>query len=321
MGASMAKVSTDSQCPYIQFTRAQWQAYRCDMPLTLSADEVAALQGQNDPISLQEVEDIYLPLSRLLRLYVNASRELYRVSSDFLGHPEPKVPYIIAVSGSVAVGKSTTTRVLQALLSRWPEQPKVAAFSTDGFLWPNQVLQANQLMIKKGFPESFNLVGLIECLRALKAGQAQVSVPVYSHHLYDILPGECYTMDQPDIVIVEGLNVLQTANNSPNPRWRVFASDFFDFTVYVDAPTALIKAWYIERFMQYRSKARQDPSAYFHQFAALGEAEAQQFASQIWDTINAANLIANILPCKERAALILKKAEHHQITDVWLRKL
>lgn len=307
--------------PYLSFNRETWRKFRQDTPLTLSETDLIQLQGQNEPVSLLEVEEIYLPLSRLLNLYVTATQQLYTVTTRFLGHPEPKVPYVIGIAGSVAVGKSTTARTLQALLSRGPDHPQVVLITTDGFLYPNAILEERYLMEKKGFPESYNTRALIEFLSNLKAGKPNLQVPVYSHHYYDIVPNEFFTIDQPDIVIVEGLNVLQLplAKNIQQPQW--FVSDFFDFTLYVDAQITTIREWYIARFMTFREKARNDPKAFFHKFSQWSHAEALTFANNIWQETNARNLIENILPFKKRARLILEKAADHSVQTVLLRKL
>lgn len=305
--------------PYLEFSRQQWREFRNDTPLPLTEAEIVQLRGQNEPVSIEEVTDIYLPLSRLLNLYVAATQELYRVTSRFLGHAAPKVPYIIGIAGSVAVGKSTTSRILQALLARWPDHPRVALITTDGYLFPNVTLEERGLINRKGFPESYDLRRLIEFLSALKAGQPQLKVPVYSHHYYDIMPNEFQLVDQPDIVIVEGLNVLQVGQQ--RQQSRVFVSDFFDFTIYVDAPTPVIKQWYIERFMQFRRKAIEDPAAFFNRFLSMTDEAAMKFAAQVWQQINEANLHENILPFRDRAKLILVKDADHSVKRVLLRKI
>lgn len=308
--------------PFLEFPRQHWRKFRFDTPLTLTEADLSRLRGQNQPVSLLEVEDIYLPLSRLLNLYVSATQELYKVTTQFLGHPEPKVPYLIGIAGSVAVGKSTTSRILEALLSRWPNHPRVALVTTDGFIYPNAVLKKHQLLERKGFPESYNRRALISFLTDLKAGKPNLQVPVYSHHQYDIVPNAFQHVDQPDIVIVEGLNVLQIPtlpNVSKQLRW--FVADFFDFTIYVDADTALIKDWYLQRFMTFREKARHDPHAFFYQFAQWSADKAFAFAENIWAQINERNLHENILPFKKRARLILEKAGDHSVKTVYLRKL
>lgn len=307
--------------PYLCLSRDAWAQYRHDTPLTLTASEVRELKGQSESISIQEVETIYLPLSRLLNLYVAASQELYKVTTRFLGHPEPRVPYIIGVSGSVGVGKSTVSRVLRALLSRWPNHPRVEVVTTDGFLHPNAWLKKHRMMERKGFPESYDVRALLQFLTDVKGGAPQTRVPLYSHHIYDVVPNEWQTIERPDIVIVEGLNVLQVRAPRSKTNPRFFVSDFFDFTVYVDAPTALIRQWYLERFSLFRERARADPSLYFHRFATWSDERAMQFASRVWGKTNEVNLERNILPYKERARLILEKAADHSVKCVYLRRI
>ena len=305
---------------YLHFTRADWRQLRAGTPLVLTEAELERLRGQNESISLDEVADIYLPLSRLLNLYVTASQELYRVTSTFLSQRAPRVPYLIGMAGSVAVGKSTTARILRTLLSRWPQHPRVDLLTTDGFLYPNAVLREKRMMLRKGFPESYRLDALIAFLRDIKAGRPRLRSPVYSHHTYDILPGRSLEIDQPDIVIVEGLNVLQSGHSAGGHVRRAFVSDFFDFTIYVDAPTAHIKRWYVDRFLAYRHKAQGDPSSYFHRFAVLSDEEAGHHARNIWQNVNRVNLLENILLTRERAQLILEKKTDHSIEHVHLRK-
>lgn len=307
--------------PFLEFSRETWRGFRAHTPLTLGEEDLSQLKGQNEPVSLLEVEEIYLPLSRLLNLYVAATQDLYKVTTRFLGHPEPKVPYIIAVAGSVAVGKSTTSRILQALLSRWQNHPKVVLVTTDGYIYPNAVLEARNLMQRKGFPESYNLAALIEFLSDLKAGKPNLKVPLYSHHHYDIIPDQFQTVNHPDIVIIEGVNVLQTAFqlSAKQPQW--FVSDFFDFSIYVDADKEIIKQWYLDRFLTFCYKARNDPEAFFYQFAQWSTNQALEFATSIWTEINERNLRDNILPFKRRARLILEKGQDHAVEKVYLRKI
>ena len=307
--------------PYVRFTRDEWARLRAATPLTLTEADLEQLRGINERIALDEVADIYLALSRLLNLYVAASQNLHRVSDTFLGSPAAKVPYVIAVAGSVAVGKSTTARILQALLARWPDHPQVDLVTTDGFLFPNRVLEERGLMERKGFPESYDLRRLVRFLADVKSGRPEVSAPVYSHLTYDIVSGEEQVVRQPDIVIVEGLTVLQTSDGRSGHPPQLFVSDFFDFSLYVDADEADIEQWYLERFLTLRDTAFADERSFFHHFAALSESEAIQVARGIWRSINGVNLHENILPTRERARLILEKAPDHSVRAVRLRKL
>ncbi|WP_448149648.1 type I pantothenate kinase [Labrys miyagiensis] len=307
--------------PYSVFTRSEWAKLRADTPMTLTAAELDRLRALNDPVSLVDVEEIYLPLSRLLSLYVAATQGLHRATQRFLGTHERKVPYLIGVAGSVAVGKSTTARVLRQLLTRWPNTPKVDLITTDGFLFPNAFLRENGLMERKGFPESYDTQRLLRFLADIKAGQAKVTAPVYSHLVYDVVPGEIVTVDQPDILIVEGLNVLQPARLPRDGKAVPFVSDFFDFAVYLDAEEALLRRWYVERFMTLRETAFRNPLSFFRKYADLTEAEALETALGLWGRINQPNLIENILPTRPRADLILRKGNSHGIEQVSLRKL
>jgi type I pantothenate kinase len=312
-------LSTPSETsPYLRFTAEQWGRLRAATPLTLVEEDLDRLRGINVRLSLDEVAQVFLPLSRLLNLYVAASQELYRASDTFLGKLPAKVPFVIGVAGSVAVGKSTTARVLQTLLDRWPDHPKVDLITTDGFLHPNAVLQERGLMDRKGFPESYDRRRLLQFLHDIKSGSPSVRAPVYSHLVYDVVEDEI-EVNQPDIVIVEGLNVLQTG---PTDREHsVFVSDYFDFSIYVDARVEDIRRWYVERFFTLRQTAFRDPQSYFHRFASLSDTEAEHTASQIWASINERNLYENILPTRERADLILHKAADHRISEVRLRRL
>lgn len=306
---------------YIQFERDEWSDLRDNVKLTLSEDDIKQLQGINESLSMQEVIDIYLPLSRLLNLYVEARQYRHTVRDKFLNSHNQKVPYIIGIAGSVAVGKSTSARILQALLSRWPEHPKVALVTTDGFLRPNKELVARNLMHKKGFPESFDIKALIDFVSAIKSGQEKVTAPVYSHLTYDIMTNKSLQVEQPDIVILEGLNVLQTAaSTEADQSHRTFVSDFVDFSIFVDAETDLLKTWYIQRFLKFREGAFTDPNAYFHSYSKMSKREAVAIASKIWDEINGVNLEENIRPTRDRANLILKKSTNHQVSQVQLRK-
>lgn len=310
-----------SLSPFRHFTAADWGRLRQDTPLPLSEKELEELKGFGERISLDEVSEIFLPLSRLLNLYIGETQELYRVTSNFLGREQDKVPYIVGVAGSVAVGKSTTARILRTLLARWPNHPKVDLITTDGFLYPNAVLEKRGIMQRKGFPESFDIKRLIRFLSDVKAGMAHVEAPVYSHFTYDILGGETVSVDQPDILVVEGLNVLQPWKPADGDEPQPFVSDFFDFSIYLDADEEAIRRWYIERFMSLRRTSFKDPAAYFHRYSKLSEEEALETADAIWTSINLANLHRNVLPTRQRADLILRKGDDHRIRDVYLRKL
>jgi type I pantothenate kinase len=311
----------DALSPYRIFSRAEWAARREDTPMTLTQAEIADLKAFNDRLSMSEVEEIYLPLSRLLSMYVAAMQRLFRSMQRFLGTEDAKVPYIIGVGGSVAVGKSTTARVLQALLQRWPNTPKVDLITTDGFLLPNAVLQREGLMEKKGFPESYDLPALLRFLTGVKAGQRPVAAPVYSHHVYDVVPGGRVEIDRPDILIVEGLNVLQAGRAPKDGKAVPFVSDFFDFSVYIDAEETVLENWYVERFMRLRETAFRDPQSYFHRYSKVDDKEAVETALSIWRRINLVNLHENILPTRQRASLILSKGTDHEIERVALRRL
>jgi type I pantothenate kinase len=306
--------------PYRRFTREEWAHLRADTPLTLTLDDLSRLKSLHDPISLEEVIEIYLPLSRLLALYVAATQGLFKATQRFLGAEDGKVPYIIGVAGSVSAGKSTTARVLRALLSRWANTPKVELVTTDGFLLPNATLEREGLMEKKGFPESYDHRALLRFLSDVKAGERHVVAPVYSHLLYDVVEGETVSVDRPDILIVEGVNVL-TARPARQPRDIPFVSDFFDFSVYLDASEDMLERWYIDRFLRLRETTFRDPRSYFRKYAALDDAEAVRVAKDIWTTINLENLRSNIAPTRPRANLILTKGADHRIEEVALRKL
>ncbi|HUJ38021.1 MAG TPA: type I pantothenate kinase [Hyphomicrobium sp.] len=307
--------------PYRVFTREEWARLRADTPMTLEENELEQLSGLIEELSVEEVEQIYLPMSRLLNLYVAAAQQLHSVSSKFLGRTDGKVPFIIGVGGSVAVGKSTTARVLKALLARWPDHPRVDQITTDGFLLPNAELEQRELMERKGFPESFDTARLLNFLADVKSGVARVEAPVYSHFHYDILPDQRTLVESPDILIVEGLNVLQPARMPRGGEAIPFVSDFFDFSIYLDAKPEVIEDWYVARFMRLRNTAFRDPAAYFHQYANLSPEEARLRALTIWRTINLKNLEENILPTRQRARLILRKEADHHVESVALRKL
>ena len=306
---------------YINYSRDEWKALRANTPLLLSEAELTLLRGINEQVSLQEVEDIYIPLSRLLNLHVAAVQHLYDARREFMGAPAPhKVSYVIGIAGSVAVGKSTFSRVLRAGLARWPDHPNVDLITTDGFLLPNRILEERGLMNRKGFPESYDQRRLLRFLADVKAGVPVVSAPVYSHLHYDIVPNAAIEVRQPDILILEGLNVLQSPDAHRDGS-RLFVSDFFDFSIFLDAEAATIEKWYIERFLRLRETVFQNESSYFHRYATLSEAEAITTAARIWREINLANLVENIGPTRERAHLILEKGEQHAVQNVRLRRI
>src|SRR5437870_4811096 len=293
--------------PYRIFSRAEWAERREDTPMTLAPEEVTRVRSLHDRLDMQEVEEIYLPLSRLLSLYVAATKRLFRVQQGFLGTEDSKMPFIIGVAGSVAVGKSTTARVLQALLARWPNVPKVDLLTTDGFLYPNAVLEREGLMERKGFPESYDLPVLLRFLSDIKAGRRPARAPIYSHLVYDVMPNQWIEIDRPDILIVEGLNVLQTGRPPRDGKAIPYVSDFFDFSIYLDADEDVLLGWYVDRFLTLRGTAFRDPKSFFHRYATLSDAEAVKTATSIWSRINLVNLHENILPTRQRADLILKK--------------
>jgi type I pantothenate kinase len=306
---------------YLRFDREEWSRLRASTPLVLDEDDLADLRGVNEEVSLREVEEAYLPLSRLLNLQISATRDLHRATDAFLGKPSTKVPYVIGIAGSVAVGKSTTARILRALLSHWPDHPKVDLVTTDGFLYPNRVLEARDLMDRKGFPESYDLRRLVRFMADVKSGEPGVSAPVYSHLAYDIVPGELQVVRRPDVLILEGLNVLQTGDGNPGRPPQTFVSDFFDFSIYVDAREADTERWYVDRFLTLRDTVFQDENSYFNRYADLSPEKAEQVALDIWREVNRPNLRENILPTRERARLVLEKGEDHSVRAVKLRKL
>ncbi len=312
---------TRSPAPYHHFTKAQWSALRADEPMTLTGDDIKRLRTLSDPISLEEAEQIYLPLTRLLSFYVEAVQGLHNVSTRFLDTPNQKVPFIIGVAGSVAVGKSTTARILRALLRRWKSSPKVDLVTTDGFLYPNAVLEERGIMERKGFPESYDRARFVNFLAAIKSGLGNVAVPVYSHLVYDVVPDAQVIIDRPDILIVEGLNILQPGELPRTGKPILFASDFLDFSIYIDADEADLRDWFMERFFRLRETAFQDPTSFFHRFAEISEQEAGALGQKVWETINLPNLLDNVLPTRGRADLILKKGASHLIEDVQLRRV
>ena len=307
--------------PYLDFGREEWARLRDEHPMSLTADEVARVRGLGDRIDVREVEDVYLPLSRLLTFYVDAVRGLHRVTGDFLGENGVKMPFVIGVAGSVAVGKSTTARILQELLLRWPDTPRVSLVTTDGFLYPNAELEARGLLERKGFPESYDRRALLRFVASVKSGMDVVQAPVYSHLTYDIVPDEVVEIRRPDVLIVEGLNVLQPPATRPDGSRTGAIADYFDFSVYVDADIDLIKEWYVARFLRLRETAFADPQSYFHRYAALTDDEAVATASGIWGRINEPNLVANVAPTKDRATLVLTKSADHSVAQIALRKL
>ena len=303
-----------TQPRYLDFDRAEWAALRANTPLTLIEADIAKIRGINVSLDMHMVEHTYLPLSRLLNLQIQASHQLATVTDTFLGSPPSPVPFVIGVAGSVAVGKSTISRVLQELLARWPQHPHVELVTTDGFLYPNSILEERGLMDRKGFPESYDRRRLLQFVASAKGGEQHLEVPIYSHVAYDVVPGETRMISRPDILILEGLNVLQAGQSG------AFVSDYFDFSIFVDADTADIRDWYIERFLTLRDTAFARPDAYFSRHASLSDEEARDVAADIWDRINEVNLNERILPTRNRATLILEKARDHSVERVRLRR-
>ena len=311
----------ETPTPYVDLDREAWSRLSAATPLPLTDEDVVRLRGLGDPIDLSEVDAVYRPLSRLLNLYVEATGRLHAATTTFLGERAARTPYVIGIAGSVAVGKSTTARVLRELLARWPETPRVELITTDGFLHSNTELERRGLMDRKGFPESYDQRALLRFLSAIKSGDEQVTAPVYSHLTYDIVRGEHVVVNRPDVLIVEGLNVLQPARATAVGDASRAVRDFFDFSIYVDARTSDIRQWYVDRFLSLRETAFAQPASFFHQFATLSDEEAVRRAAQIWDTINAPNLEQNILPTRGRATLVLRKGSDHALQRVRLRKL
>lgn len=305
--------------PYLSFNRQQWAELRNSVPMTLSEDDLTELQGVNESLTMDEATEIYLPLARLLNLYVTARQSRNTVLNNFLSNQESAPPFIIGIAGSVAVGKSTTARLLRALLARWNDHPNVQLVTTDGFLYPKKTLDERGMMHRKGFPESYDIKRLVNFVSDVKAGKPNLQVPVYSHITYDIT-NEVKVVDRPDVLIIEGLNVLQSGMDYPHDPHRVFVSDFLDFSLYVDADTDVIEQWYVDRFLKFRQGAFTKPGSYFSHYTQLSEQHAIDKAHEIWQSINGVNLGLNILPTKERAQLILKKAQDHKVEEILLRK-
>ena len=307
--------------PFLTFTANEWSKFRADTPLTLSENEIKTLRSLNDPVSIEEVARIYLSLSRLLSAHVDSSISLFKQRARFLALRGQKTPFIIGIAGSVAVGKSTVARILKELLARWPSSPKVELITTDGFLFPNSTLRRRRLMNRKGFPESYDFNALLRFLSAIKAGEPEVTAPLYSHMTYDIVKGESRTVQRPDILIFEGINVLQSRELPKAGMSIPFLSDFFDFSIYIDADERDIERWYIERFMRLRETAFTNPKSFFNRYSVLSEDAGYAIAQGLWDNINLINLHQNILPTRPRADLVLRKGPDHLIEHVALRKL
>jgi type I pantothenate kinase len=313
------QITTDDALlsPFVEISRSDWAELAKQTETPLTQTEIEKIRGLGDFLDLAEVNDIYLPLSQLLNLYVSETQQLHQITGKFLDKTNKRTPFIIGVAGSVAVGKSTVSRLLKELLSRWPSTPKVALVTTDGFLYPNATLEQRGIMARKGFPESYDRLALLKFVADIKSGKEQVSAPLYSHLSYDIVEGEEVVVDSPDVVIVEGLNVLQP----PAPGQELALSDYFDFQIYVDAPTEEIEKWYLDRFKALRDSAFRDPQSYFHRYTEISEEEALTRAKEIWRTINLPNLQENIISTKSRATLVLQKGPEHRVEKVLLRKI
>jgi type I pantothenate kinase len=304
-----------------RFSRAAWSALRSSVPMTLDETELQSLRGTNEPMSLAEVEDIYLPLVRLINLHVAAARQLAQVTDAFVGRPPAHRPYVIAIAGSVAVGKSTIARVLRTLLSRWPDHPRVDLVTTDGFLWPTATLIEQGLMSRKGFPESYDVRRMIEFLAEVRS-QGEAQAPVYSHQSYDIVPGAFDHVDHPDILIFEGLNVLQIGDGVLRGRAPVYtAADFFDLSIYVDAAPGDVERWYLDRFTVLQQTRMQDPASYFHHLADRSTEEVSAFARRLWREVNLPNLLENIAPTRLRADVVIHKSADHSTDELLLRRI
>ena len=313
--------SKNQNSPYIIFSKEEWADLGFGATLNLTENEIIELRGLNEPMSIDEVRDVYLPISRLLNLYISGTEKLFEATNLFLGKKNFKVPFIIGIGGSVAVGKSTTSRILQALLSKWSDNITVSLVNTDGFLMSNNNLEKRSLMERKGFPESYNLTLLLDFLNSVKSGKSNVKAPVYSHLLYDNVPGEFINVNKPDILIIEGLNVLQPAPLPRDGNAIPYVSDFFDFSIFVDADEKNIKNWYIQRFLKLKANAFKEEKSYFNKYSYLSEDDAVNVATSLWEKINHVNLIENILPTRQRANLILRKSENHSVNQISLRKL
>jgi type I pantothenate kinase len=307
--------------PFAEMGRHAWSRLAASTPLPLTDADVERLRGLGDRVDLREVEEVYLPLSRLLNLYVAGVDSLHAATTTFLGEARARTPFVVGVAGSVAVGKSTTARILRELLARWPDTPRVELVTTDGFLHPNDVLRRRGLMQRKGFPESYDRRRLLRFVAAVKSGAEEVRAPVYSHLTYDIVPGAEVVVRRPDVLVVEGLNVLQPAPLRADGMQSLTVSDFFDFSIFVDARTQDIRRWYVERFLELRRTAFSRPESYFHRYAALSDEEAVARAEEIWRDINERNLVENILPTRGRATLVLGKGPDHSVDHLRLRKL